>query len=458
MKNIFNRTIFVFCAGFILLMAAGCKKLVQVPAPDNMLTAGVVFSTDKTAIDALAGISASAMIDNQYQTFILYPALSADEIYNSADPGDRFQTNTLLSNMDDLDQPLWSRPYALIYQCNSALEGLGASSTVTDSVKTQLTGELKFLRGFWYFYLVNLFSDVPLALSTNFKVNASMLRTPSLQVYAQIISDLKDASDELKAGSSPAQRGQPDKLAAAALLARVYLYQKNWVGAEAQASAVIGSGFYALSPDLNDVFLAGSTESIWIFDPTGMKFKWDTYTGYQFIPASAGIIPSYPVTNILLNAFEAGDQRKTNWLKGDTVNGQVFYYPYKYKVRVSASSIDEAPVCLRLTEQYLIRAEARAQQGNISGAQSDLNIIRNRAGLPNTIASSPDALYLAIGHERQVELFTEWGDRWLDLKRTQHADSVLGSEKPGWDHAKALYPIPFNEMQSDASLTQNPGY
>ncbi|HEY4197438.1 MAG TPA: RagB/SusD family nutrient uptake outer membrane protein, partial [Mucilaginibacter sp.] len=117
----------------------------------------------------------------------------------------------------------------------------------------------------------------------------------------------------------------------------------------------------------------------------------------------------------------------------------------------------------RLAEQYLIRAEARSQEGNVSGAQSDLNVIRNRAGLANTTASTQTTLLTAILHERQVEMFTEWGHRWLDLKRTGTVDAVMSLVLPakgggGWNPNMALMPLPLGDLQADQNLTQNPGY
>jgi hypothetical protein len=117
----------------------------------------------------------------------------------------------------------------------------------------------------------------------------------------------------------------------------------------------------------------------------------------------------------------------------------------------------------RLAEQYLIRAEARAQQGNVSGSQSDLNAIRTRAGLPNTTANDKASLLTAIQHERQVEMFTEWGHRWFDLKRTGTIDAVMSVIAPAkgggaWNSNKALLPLPLGDLQADQNLTQNPGY
>jgi SusD family. len=88
-----------------------------------------------------------------------------------------------------------------------------------------------------------------------------------------------------------------------------------------------------------------------------------------------------------MSAFEPGDQRKTVWTNSNTVSGVTYPYPYKYKVRlgIAGAPKSEYEIILRLAELYLIRAEARTQQNVIPGAQSDLNAIRTRAGLPNTM-------------------------------------------------------------------------
>ena len=114
---------------------------------------------------------------------------------------------------------------------------------------------------------------------------------------------------------------------------------------------------------------------------------------------------------------------------------------------------------LRLAELYLIRAEARTQQNNFSDAESDLNAIRNRAGLPNTTANDRATLLTAIEQERRIELFAEWGHRWLDLKRTNRADTILNTFKaPNWQVTDVLFPIPASQIDINGLLTQNPGY
>ena len=114
---------------------------------------------------------------------------------------------------------------------------------------------------------------------------------------------------------------------------------------------------------------------------------------------------------------------------------------------------------LRLSEQYLIRAEARARQGDLIGAKDDLNVIRNAAGLGNTTVATDVAIIDAVLRERRVELFTEYGHRFFDLKRYGKVDSILSVVKPGWDATDILLPLPETELLVNPNLLpQNPGY
>jgi hypothetical protein len=114
---------------------------------------------------------------------------------------------------------------------------------------------------------------------------------------------------------------------------------------------------------------------------------------------------------------------------------------------------------LRLAEQYLIRAEARAQQNNLAGAKDDVDAVRLRAGLPVLPDNlNRDEMLLAIEQERRIELFSEWGHRWFDLKRTGRALAVLSPLKAGITATDLLYPIPLDALKTNPNLVQNPGY
>jgi hypothetical protein len=141
------------------------------------------------------------------------------------------------------------------------------------------------------------------------------------------------------------------------------------------------------------------------------------------------------------------------------VSGVTYVYPTKYKTKTASSDPVEYNVIFRLAEQYLIRAEARIQQDRYADAQSDLNLIRSRAGLPKTTASDKPTLLNAIESENRSEYFAEWGHRWFDLKRWGKVDTVLSTLKfPNWQSTDVLYPIPLTEIQRNPALTQNPGY
>lgn len=147
------------------------------------------------------------------------------------------------------------------------------------------------------------------------------------------------------------------------------------------------------------------------------------------------------------------------WTDSATVGTQTFYYPYKYKI-AGGSPLQEYHIVFRLAEQYLIRAEARMHEGNLNGAIADVNIIRERAGLTAlSLSLNVSQVTTAIAQERRIELFAEFGHRWLDLKRTGKADAVIGTLKPStWRPEAALWPVPLAQRNANPFLSQNKGY
>jgi starch-binding outer membrane protein, SusD/RagB family len=448
-----------------ILLQLSCKKLVEVAAPIDNVTTSSAFTGDNSAISGVNGIY-SQMIGNGISlsfgnsAVTVLGGLSADELLQfGADPNlQEFQQNSLLKNNSFLLSSLWQPAYSLLYQTNACLEGL-ESGNVSVATKNQLIGECKFLRAYILFYLINLYGDVPMPISSDWRVNGMMSRLPQAQVYKQIISDLVDAQNLLVSAYPVSAPVRANKWAAVSLLARVYLYQKNWTAADSAASSVINSGNYNLV-GLDSVFLANSMEAILQMEPTNVNYPFNvTLEGWIFNPGNSPS-PNYFLTAQLLNSFEVGDRRLIAWIDSINYQGQTYYYPHKYKDwSVSpGGTITENYMTLRLAEQYLIRAEARAEENMLPGSISDLNIIRNRAGLSPDSPNDQSSLLTAIQHERQVELFAEWGHRWLDLKRTGNINTVLAPLKTGWLPTDQLYPIPATEITLDPNLKQNPGY
>lgn len=457
----------VFCLFFLCFFSA-CKKFVDIDPPKTQLINETVFASDATATSAMVGIYSSTMGSNFNGFLARYSGLSADELLNYAsgslgtDQAQFYQNSIAATNNQIIN--FWRECYKPIFACNALIEGLQKSSGVSTGLKRQLDGEARFMRAFYNFYLVNLYGDIPLITTTDYRINATASRTSKTQVYQQIIADLKDAQNLLTDTYVTTERVRPNKWAATAMLARVYLYNGDWANAEIQATAVINqSETYQLIP-LNTIFLANSLEAIWQLMP--VRPTRDTEDGNIFILIATPTIVA--LSNQIVSAFEAGDNRKSSWVSSITINSQTYYYAYKYKIRTSTVHT-EYYMALRLAEQYLIRAESKIQQGRMDEGIADLNVLRTRAraaatpATPNplpplSIGMSKANALLAVEQERRVELFCEWGHRWLDLKRTDRANAILSPVKTAWQSTDALYPIPQSERLNNQNLTQNPGY
>ena len=445
----------------LLFFISSCEDFTATDTPRTEMGSAAVFEDDQTATSAITGIYSRMMsgvgfASGYFGSITHIGALSADELENYDLSLAAFYNNTLTPDNDRLRASLWTEPYQYIYTVNLVLEGLSKSSGISDTVKDQLTGEAKFIRAFCYFYLVNFFGDVPLHLTSDYRENMGSQRTTGDEVYRQIILDLKEAQALLTDdySFSDGERIRPNTWAATALLARVYLYLEAWEDAEKQASAIINNtSLYTLS-NVDSVFLKNSKEAIWQLMPSVSSIN--TWEGLRYI-----LVTTPPTTQTistgLLARFETGDIRREEWIGEISSDTGSWYYPFKYKIRLG-STLTEYSMVFRLAEQYLVRAEARAQQEDITGAQYDLNTVRNRAGLENTMATTREELLDAIMHERRVELFTEWGHRWLDLKRTGRADNILGMVKPHWNATAVLFPIPLDEINRNPEIVQNPGY
>jgi hypothetical protein len=455
----------IVLTGMLFCLSASCKKFIEAKPPIDQLTTSEVFSDDASAETAMRGLYIQMKGGNTWffanGGMTLYTGLTGDELVNRVPSTtyDPYAKNALLSTDFNISNYIWLDAYKFIYQTNALIENVQVSSSLSAPVKQQITGEAKFVRAFCHFYLFNLFGPIPLATTTDYKVTSTLPRADSATVYAQIILDLKDAAQLLTDAYASDDKGRPNKWAAIALLNRVYLYTGDWKDAAEGAASVMNSGLYALD-SLNAVYLSTSDEAILQLTPASLGDN--TAEGFNFVPSSPTTRPAYIINPYMLNAFEPGDERRTAWIDSATIGGSTYYYPYKYKVR-SSTPAEEYYILLRLGEQYLIQAEAYAQEGDLPQAIAAVDVIRTRAGLPTIAMTDPGInqqdLLQVIYHEDQIEFFAEWGHRWFDLKRTGRINQVLGMEKSSvWQPTDAYYPIPNSEILSNPRLTQNEGY
>ncbi|MGC4041884.1 MAG: RagB/SusD family nutrient uptake outer membrane protein [Flavobacterium sp.] len=461
MKNYISLKLWLIAG--LLFTVSSCDNFVDVELPNSQLTAPAVFEDMATANAAMTSIY-SNMRDKGMLTGA--PLGLSQQLGNYADELDFYgypqsstnfyYLNALTPSLQDI-KSLWTESYNQIYAANAVIYGAENSTTLSAANKNQLRGEALFVRAFLHFYLVNLFGDIPYITTTDYEVNSTVSRMPAATVYGLIKADLAAALDLLSQDYLSSNRVRPNKLAARSVLARVNLYMGNWDEASNDASAVINAtDLYSIETNIDAAFLKTNPSTIWQFSPALSSNNTEEGSTFLF---TSGPPPMSALTNTLVNSFDTADLRKTHWIGNVTDGTTTWYYANKYKNMLTEGGSMEHSIVLRLEEQYLIRAEARAHQGNLTGAKDDLDKIRTRAGLPNTAAVTDTELIAAVLEERKLEFFTEMGHRFFDLKRTNNLNSVLGTVKLGWQNTDKLLPLPVSELTLNPNLApQNPGY
>ncbi|WP_286760826.1 RagB/SusD family nutrient uptake outer membrane protein [Salegentibacter sp. UBA1130] len=449
-----------------IVLQLSCEDFVEIEIPDDRIINESVFNRDKTANSAVKGIYNElyqANFSGGFQTSItVLSALSADNLKATVTTENllEFEENEIfIKNSYNLG--IWSSAYNIIYMSNAVIEGLTGNNNISTELNKKLTGEARFIRAFTYYYLVNLYGEVPLVLATDYEINSRKTRNSTSEIYSQIVQDLEIAAEQLGNTYENGERLRANRFTALALLARVYLNVGEWELAETYSTEIIdASETFELLPH-EEVFMANSREAIWQISPLeGGSSRSNTQEGALFIllddPGRVAL------TEDLIESFESNDARLDQWIGLLETENESYYFPYKYKVKNTIDGNLEYSMVMRLAEQYLIRAEARAELGKLAESISDLNDIRQRSDLIPLDLDDPsitsDKVINLILEERRKELFTEWGHRWLDLKRKDKAGAVLSSKKPLWDDTDILYPIPEDELLKNPNLTQNSGY
>jgi starch-binding outer membrane protein, SusD/RagB family len=479
-KYSFRISIYTFC----ICLLVSCSKLVEVDPPITNTNGDNVFNEDHTAMAVMTGLytkmssAYTSDLNGRLTNIFFTTGLTGDEL----DLNDRTNTyyNLYYSNNISPIESTWFYIYNMIFIANSAIEKLPTGTQLTPSVKNQALGEAKFMRGLCYFYLVNLYGGVPLALSTDYKATELLPRASVEELYDQILLDVKDAQSLLSATfvgndgvSATDERTRPNHWAATALLARVYLYRGRWQEAEAESNKIIENNSLFSLADLNTVFIKNNREAIWQLQPVGVPEERtaNTREGQLLKILPENNTPLVTLSENLAGSFDSRDMRRQHWISSVTTTGGLEYiYASKYKIGDESHETQEYSTVMRLAEQYLIRAESRINMGRVADGIEDLNTIRSRATDLNADPAdqlsqlspslSKEEALLAVENERRHELFTEWGHRWFDLKRTERADAVLAVVKPGWQTTDQLFPLPGNDVATNINLRghQNAGY
>ena len=520
MKKITSKYLLPLClAGFL---AAGCNKQLNQVNPNAQTSA----SFWKTQVDAMEGINAAyapLLLDGAYMRFtpILLDVRGDDVRSNSP--------WTAISNVgkfslgtSDPSGYGWSfdEYYEGVFRCNQVLDNVPAIAMDT-AVKNRIIGQAYFLRGLYFFHLVNLFGNVSLPLTSPKSTNDFFVHQSTPDVgWKQVMADFKAAAPLLPvsyttvSGPDANQLGRATKGAALGYLAKTYLFNKMYQDASDQFKAVMALGVYSLVPNYKDNFTeANENNAESIFEVQFSTTVGGTDLGWQGVPtstwakASARAItyaaPNFGWTDVqpsfaLFNEFQ---QEKTTANQVDPrLDATIFYnkpgemlYNQSFAVVYANSSYLTDIFCrkyengdgtkanefdwksginerlMRYADILLMYAECQNELGNQAECAKYIQKVRTRVGLPDRTtefsAYTQAQMRDQIGHERFLEFGLE-GHRFDDIRRwgwLQDATKLawLQQRDPEFNSYKTgreLYPIPQGEIDNNPGAKQNFSY
>lgn len=438
---------------FVVLLTS-CQQFLNVQ-PELQVDESQAITNASTAEAAVNGLYNRLGSDNYYGSN--FPALSylsgGDIQWTGSQSAPQEITARKLTAANGYVSSAWSAIYQTILQANYLLEVVPTlkDPQLTADRKNQIQGEAYALRALSYFDLARGWGGVQLILTATHTPadNTGISRSSLDETYAQVLKDLTAAEPLLAVTTN---RNKVTRKTVWALRARYHLYRQEWEQAETYASKLIDdAATYKLAKPYSAFFAnnaVATTESVFEIAYTN-SFKNGHYN-WWLPPALSGRREWAPSDKLitLLNDPNVGGNRK-DLIAQTSPPGNLWYGKLYYRTPLGT---DPAYI-IRIAELYLIRAEARAQLGKTAAALTDLNAVRDRAGLAVSQATTKDALLLAIETERQVEFPFE-ADRWFNLIRTGRVTAVLGIT----DASKYVLPIPNSELLADKALTQNQGY
>lgn len=366
----------------------------------------------------------------------------------------------------------WAKRYQVIFRANQVIRNINRPN-IKPSLRDKYLGEALFMSSRMYFELASNYGDnragIPIVDRNKEDISPIPRAKNVTKNYEFIISDLKRAVELLPYFSqlSPDEYGRPHKVAAMALLSKVYLFMEDWKNAEFWANEVITKGNRSLMPKYADVFKAENnygSEYIWSVVSTpkfgawgsilpGVMLEnkgWGKYNGWGYFHPTKELYDEYEPNDTRRNVtlLKTGDKfifdgEERIYQSNNSVSGYQFNkYMDAFKYPLNSGHVsddgdypntDFAVPLMRYAEVILIAAEAKIMQGK--SATTELDMIRRRAGLsPKTTYTLAD-----LKHERRCELAGEWADRHRDLVRWKDAQVQYAKPLHGMD-GKEIWP------------------
>ena len=465
-------------------------------------TATAVLKDRQAAIDQRTNLY--ELLKNRQEHWHLDYLLVGDSHTDNAYAGttgaevEPYETNGIDASNSVLGRD-WSRYLEDIAKANVLINGLDELKTkglVSDNECHQWKAEGELFRSLIMFNMARLWGSFPIITKVAKTITAENVkdvyptyfppRSTAKECYQQIISDLTDA-EQYAPDFNSADRTILSKVVAQAMLAKVYAekpvqdyskvieYADKVRGAAGMALESDYSTLWGYDTDKKDCVKRNTSEGILEVHWTTGNANWESWMygrsleNYDYYFSWAKwITPSRD----LIKDFESENDttRLNQTLVYYACKWSNYYpaskYPFMYKYRSGYNNQYK----LRLADIILLEAEAYAYKGDNSNSAALVDLIRNRAKLPNLTAdktATKDAMIEAVLHERRLELALE-GERWYDLCRNNKVEEYLNGlnnrdsgrliQRKQYDANSYLLPIPQSALDENSNLQQNPGY
>jgi starch-binding outer membrane protein, SusD/RagB family len=454
--------------GLVVISLGSCNKKLEL-APQGTLTQNALLSDSSNVAAFLAGAYLSLWNGcNGDQYLIGDVATGIAQSYSSM---------YVVGSYDPLNtvtEAFWNNNYATVNLANTVIVSLASNATFSQTLQNQYIAEAKFIRAYSYFNLEKLYGygalqgqmdslGVPLNLQpyAGYTSAQNIPRSTNAAVYAQILQDLREATQVLPSGYSTdlMERSHATPGSARALAAVVNLYMGNYDSCNALCDLVLNDPHYALQPSITDVFPNNTSgalsypfnpEIVFAF-PTSYDNYYNDINQLYYMYGYTSISDSFRVT------YQQGDVRNTLMFDTISLNGNTMIIPIKFSDPNDRDNL----VMIRLPELILDKAEALADLNGVNQTSIDLlNQIHQRAFAPGqapalyTVSAFPTAQSLInqILQEREWEFALEGHDRFDRIRLGKQPNPLLPA-------SRYALPIPQSEISITGGLiVQNPGY
>jgi starch-binding outer membrane protein, SusD/RagB family len=368
---------------------------------------------------------------------------------------------------------MWSYGYNLVNAANGFLENIAPVKSIEDSAKQEMIAEAKFLRAYANSYLLLNFgqyydttSAYGIILRNQFVSVATLNlpRTPVGVVYDSILADLNNAIPHLPTVN--VTKAGTNEWAGKLLEARVLMNRAaagDYATVISLTSDIITNSPFTLEPNVEDIFRTkdiSSNEVMLGVQPYTVPQQTYKFNDYLHLD-------QYIVSDSMMSLFNGDPRRSWTYFLYAAPFGQgnlglfTKYYPGDTS-NLSPSPIMEYSYAFRLTEAYLLEAEALvASGGSMSTARSLLETVLGHAGITDfsnvAAAATPAELQLLIIEEEMKNFVGEDGQDWLALRRLPFAtvQTIVPTLKT---IDQFIMPIPQTEIEGNGLIKQNPSY